>query len=101
MSFQLKLSNEPNAKKIVFVTIGELATLAGRTKESLKKLTDRGILPESNYRTRKGYRLYSKEFLVPRLVPYLKKIKQGVEVTPDQRVDLKVMFTEERSHYKN
>lgn len=111
MPYFLRVKPDQSAPPIEFLTIGELAGLCGKSKDALKKLTDRGILPDANFRTprieikrgeglgktREGYRLYSKDVLIPKLVPYIKKnFKRGILITRDQRLELLNMFREER-----
>ena len=115
MPYSLRLSANENAKPVEFYSLGELAELCGRSKEALKKLTERGILPEANFRSPKslikrgnkkgqyipGYRLYSKEFLAPKLSEFIRKnISQGKLITIDQRAELMIMFQQEREHFK-
>lgn len=110
--YLLKVSSKAGAKPIEFLTMGEVAKLCKKSRDALKKLTDRGILPDANFRTPnilvksgerqgqfiEGYRLYSKDILVPKLVPYIKKnIKKGVLITREQRLELIEMFNEERT----
>lgn len=114
--YKLKVSAREDAPYIEFITMGELAKLCGKSKETLKKLTNRGILPDSNFRTNpveikrgerqgeyiEGYRLYSKQFLVPKLAPYLKKnIKRGVMITREQHLEIIEMFNWERETLLN
>lgn len=101
---------------IHFLTMGELADYCGKSKESLKKLTERGIMPEANFRTPKvaikkglkkgklleGYRLYSRDFLAPKIVEFMKnEVKQGQQITLEQRIKLMNMFQEEREYLLN
>ena len=110
--YLLKVSSKAGAKPVEFLTMGEVAKLCKKSRDALKKLTDRGILPDANFRTPnilvksggrqgqfiEGYRLYSKDILVPKLVPYIKKnIKKGVLITREQRLELIEMFKEERT----
>ena len=105
MSYKLRLPNK--TEPIEFLTIGEVAKLCNKSTDALKKLTQRGILPDANFRTppiktkngeeTDGYRLYSKDFLVPKLVDFLKnKVSQGVTITHEQQTELYEMFSEER-----
>lgn len=111
MSYFLRLSSDKNSEPIEFLTMGEVAKLCGKSTDALKKLTQRGILPDANFRTpkiaikkgssqgnlRDGYRLYSKHTLVPILAPYIKKhFKRGVLITREQRLELIEMFNNER-----
>lgn len=106
MSYILTLPNKD--EPVEFLTIGEVAKLCNKSTDALKKLTQRGILPDANFRTppiinkngveTEGYRLYSKEVLVPRLVEFLKtKVSQGVTITHEQQRELYKMFSEERA----
>ena len=111
MPYLLRLSNNSASEPIEFLTMGEVAKLCGKSTDALKKLTQKGILPDANFRTpkilinrgerqgqyREGYRLYSKEFLVPILAPYIKKhFKQGIQITREQKLELITMFNNER-----
>jgi len=112
MPYHLKLSEDRDP--IEFLSIGELAELCGRKKITLLKLTTRGIMPEANFRTApneikkglrkgefvKGYRLYSKEFLVPKIVEFMKGVVQGKQITLEQRSELITMFQNEREYYE-
>jgi len=115
MPYFLKLKEE-QIEPIEFLSMGEVADLCKKSKEALKKLTERGILPDANFRSPKvlvkrgdrkgeyidGYRLYSKDFLVPKLVSFIKKnISRGKQVTLEQRSELINMFKEEREYYAN
>jgi hypothetical protein len=110
--------------------------LCNRSTDAFKKLIARGILPDANFRTPKvtigkgervgdkidGYRLYSKEFLAPKLVKfftdkrmviipstkkkkatrkYIYKVSRGKLITLDQKAELLQMFQEERNHFSN
>ena len=111
MPYLLRLSSDTTTAPVEFLTMGEVALLCGKSTDALKKLTQKGILPDANFRTQKilikngerqgeyidGYRLYSKNFLVPKLAPYIKKnIMQVIQITRHQRLDLIDMFNEER-----
>lgn len=113
MSVFLRLSSE--AEPVEFITLGDLAKRCGRSKDALKDLIERGIMPDSNFRTKSlvvekegdnfgkpilGRRLYSKEYIVPKLVEYFKKnIKQGKLITVQQRSELATIFEEELKHF--
>lgn len=114
MPFFLRLQGQPEA--IEFLTINELASLCGRKKNSFLRLTESGKFPEANYRTPKaqikagkrqgqwiaGKRLYSKEFLVPKIVEFWKKnIKRGLRITIEQRSELMTMFEKEVEYYSS
>jgi len=108
MPYLLKIARE--RPPIEFLSLGELAELCGKSKEALKKLIIRGILPDANYRTPKvksrdgsmieGYRLYSKNVLAPKLSKYIREnIHRGKLVTIEQRSALIILFEEEREHF--
>lgn len=103
----------PEGDSYEFLTMGELAELCGRSRESIKKLTEKGILPEANFRTKsvtikkgaktgqqiRGYGLYSKDFLAPMLAEFLKEeISRGKQITIEQKSKLMTMFESEREH---
>ncbi len=72
-------------------------------------------MPDANYRTQtkavnrgervgdtvQGARLYSKDFIVPKLVEIFKGIRQGSQITQDQKVAFTVAFFQESDYYKN
>ena len=110
MPHLLKITN--NKPAIEFLSLGELAEICGKSKEALKKLILRGILPDANYRTPKiaskngamieGYRLYSKDILVPKLSAYIRaNIHRGKLITIEQRSTLINLFEEEREYFNN
>lgn len=114
--YRLRISNKPDSQPIVFLTLGELAKLSGKSRHAIQDLIVRGLLPESNFRTPKipikrgeraggyidGYRLYSKDYLIPKLAPYLKKnIKRGIPITREQQLQLIEMFKEEKTTLLN
>ena len=105
MSYTLRLPNK--AEPVEFLTIGEVAKLCNKSTDALKKLTQRGILPDANFRTPttytndgkeiEGFRLYSKDYLVPELVDFIKKkVRRGVTITVEQKTELYDMFGRER-----
>lgn len=112
MSYRLKLhANDEEATE--FISMSELAKLCNRSKDSLKKLTERGILPESNYRTSKslitvgakkgqyikGHRLYSKNFLAPKIAEFMGGVTQGKKITTEQKMELINMFQAEKDNF--
>lgn len=110
MPYILKITKEK--PPIEFLSLGELAEICGKSKEALKKLIFRGILPDANFRTPRiksktgdmieGYRLYSKDILVPKLSEYIKKnIHRGKLITIEQRSELINLFEEEREYFNN
>ena len=111
MPYNLRISSSATSQPIEFLTMGEVAKLCGKSTDALKKLTIKGILPDANFRTpkilikrgenqgsyRDGYRLYSKDVLIPILVPYIRKnFKRGIQITREQRLALIEMFNKER-----
>lgn len=114
MSYFLKLSANEIEQPIEFYSLGELAKLCGKSKEALKKLTERGIMPEANFRTPKslirkgkkegqyikGYRLYSKEFIAPKIIKFMRGVSRGKQITLEQRSELMSIFQEERDYFK-
>lgn len=103
---QMKL----NGKLVKFYTIAEVAKAAGKTGAALRKLMERGLLPEANYRSSsveiktgersgekmKGSRLYS-EAIYPELVEWLKSVKQGSKISPEMELSIRRLFESERS----
>ena len=100
----LRLSTD--GEPIEFFSLLDIARKSGRSKSSLIKLTARGVLPPPNFKlpdrqyaniTIKGEALYSSEFLVPHIIKFLEKIKQGKKVSDEDRVNIMQKFSEERS----
>ena len=113
MSIKLKVG--ASFESVEFITLGELAELSGKSKHSLLKLIERGIMPDANFRTPdkqvkhspnpdrviRGNRLYSLEVIVPTLSSYLRdNITQGKKITYEQQVELMDIFQKEREHFK-
>lgn len=113
MSVKLKIG--ASSELVEFITLGELAELSGKSKYSLLKLIERGIMPDANFRTPdkqvkhsadpnrviRGNRLYSSEVIVPSLSAYLRdNIMQGKKITYEQQVELMNIFQLEREHFK-
>lgn len=105
-----------NGKQVRFATIGELAWACGkRSKHTFYKLIESGVLPEANYRLPRqpnkhgqksgevmaGTRLYSVDVLMPKLVSIFATIRQGVQITHDQRNALQLAFAAEREEVAN
>ena len=115
MSITIHIPNKTDKPQVEFLTISEVTKLCGRSKHSFIKLIDRGIMPDANFRTAnkkikrglnkgntiKGDRLYSKDFLVPKVVKIFKEIQQGKVITPEQRLELCTAFVDERNYYIN
>lgn len=110
MPYKLKITKDKPA--IEFISLGELADMCDKSKDAFKKLIMRGVLPDANFRTPKtfdkngneveGHRLYSKDVLVPKLVPYIRKnITQGKLVNIQQKSELITLFEEEREYFEN
>jgi hypothetical protein len=104
----------PGAPPVEFLTLKELAkACGGRSRYAFEELMDRGIIPDANFRSPsrliqrgdnmgqevRGSRLYSKDFLVPKLVTIFKDIAQGKPITPQQRMDIATAFQEEKEFY--
>ena len=113
--YKLKISGKEEKPRVEFLTIGELSELCGRTTYALRKLVQKGILPDANFRlpegTNKyniavgkepgGIRLYSKEILVPRIVKVFKGIKRGKAITIDQKKELLQAFMYEKFYFES
>lgn len=114
MPYFLKLSESEKEEPIEFVSMGELANICGRSKHTIKKLIERGIMPDANFRTPKalikrgekkgeyilGYRLYSKHFLAPKIAKFMEGVSRGKQVTPEQKSELVSIFQSEREYFK-
>ena len=112
MGYSLSLPN--SSEPVEFITLGELAKKCGKKKDTLIKLINRNILPDANFRTggitikkgdragevMLGHRLYSRDYLTPKLVRYIKKnIKRGSLITIEQESELATLFEDERKHF--
>lgn len=105
----IELSISEN-KKVKFYRISEMAALCGRTNKAFYKLIDRGIMPDANFRTpnriiEKGHlrgsemlgeRLYSVDYLAPKLIEIFKTVKQGRTITIETKQALWEAFSYER-----
>ena len=93
-----------NDKVYEFVTINELSKGSGRSLSQIRKLIERGIMPESNLRmpnvqTSKGpilgARIYTVQ-LAEKLCTIIKTFKQGIPITKEQKDALNRSFMEEK-----
>lgn len=108
------LAGKENKPPIDFFEIEEMADKCKRSKYTFYRLIERGIMPDANFRTPdrviqrgvkrgkklKGSRLYSSEFLAPKLISFFKGVKQGRTITHEQREELIKMFLEEKKFYE-
>ena len=111
----LYLPNKIDKPKVEFLTVEETAKKCGRSRHAFLKLIARGILPDANFRTApkvvkrgdkigdviKGYRLYSKDYLVPKLIVLFRSIKQGRAITMGQKKALADAFVYEKQFLEN
>jgi len=81
---------------IEFLTLGELAKECKKSKAALKSLIRRDILPGSNFVNSSGNRLYSREFLAPKIKHFMSSIKQGKKITLEQRSEIMTIFQDEK-----
>lgn len=87
------------------LTIGALAKEINRTPAYLRKMIERGLLPEANLRTAggqsksgeqvEGNRLYSRE-LVTELKTVFQNVKQGREMSIEQKQAIFQAFENEK-----
>ena len=108
MPTYLKLPN--NEEAVEFINLKELASLCGKSKEAFKKLMRRNLFPECNFRKPskrryksgekvKGDRLYSKNFLAPKIAEIMSEVDRGKKITLEQQTKLLIIFREEREHF--
>lgn len=99
---------------VPMVTLAELAWHCGkRSKLTLLKLITLGVMPDANYRLPRkpntrgalagqnipGQRLYSLNVLVPVVSRIFEDIKQGRQITHDQKNALIQAFVDEKKHF--
>ncbi len=83
------------------VTISEFAKIIGRSVETVRKMEDRGIFPQSNYRMppykdgRQGPRVYTLQ-LALEIKEVMAEVSQGREITADQRNKISASFEKEK-----
>jgi hypothetical protein len=98
-----------------FLTIGELGKLCERSKHQMYKYISQGTLPDANFRKPAkvitkgekkgekiaGERLFSKDFLAPRIQAIFKeaKIKRGFTVSVEVKQKFYEAFAEEKEYY--
>lgn len=101
-------------KVVTFYTIAEVAKASSKSTHALRKLMERGLLPEANFRSQgiqihtgarageqiMGARLYS-EAIFGDLVRWLKSIKQGRKITPEMEGVIRALFASERTKITN
>lgn len=111
---ELYMSDKDDKPKVAFLTIDETARLCGRGRAAFIKLIYRGLMPDANYRTKSkvmqkgekrgekipGTRIYSKDFLVPKLVSIFKGISQGKSISMEQRKALSDAFIAEKNYFE-
>lgn len=115
MSVFLNMPGKGEKGPVEFLTIKEMAALCGnRGTHSFMKLIKRGLMPDANYRTEgtvigtgervgtevQGARLYSKNYLAPKLIEIFKTVYQGKKLTMDQRQKLAEAFTSEKKYFE-
>lgn len=101
---------EVNGKEVECITILGLAQMSNRSAIAIRKMIEKGILPEANFRgtpvlfsrgvnagvTFKGQRLYSME-LAHDLSKYIKSnLRRGSKVTDRQKLNIQKIFEIER-----
>jgi hypothetical protein len=90
-----------NSKIVECVTVGELATMCDYATITIKKMEERGIMPQPNIRGKAmkngelGKRLYSVK-LAEALVPILAQIVNGVKVSDETKRQIAVAFQNEK-----
>jgi hypothetical protein len=113
MPYKLRLPN--NEQPTTFYSLGELAEACGRSKDTFKKMIHGGQMPEANFRTPpsiikkgenmgeeiKGHRLYSRDFLVPKLKLVFDGVSQGRKMTDEQKMEMYKAFDDERKMLLN
>jgi hypothetical protein len=92
-------------KIVEVVTIGQLAEMCGRKVITLRKMEERGILPEPVIRGKSmtnksgdklpGKRLYSINF-AKKIAEILKNVSQGVAITNEQKRQITLAYQEEK-----
>lgn len=95
-----------SGKVVTFYTISEVAKAAGKTPAAIRKLIERGILPEANFRSKSnverdgvpvpGTRLYSAA-IYDDLIAWLKSVKRGSKINDDMLHTVVLLFDQERS----
>lgn len=99
-----------NSEPVEFIGVKELATLCGKTSAALIKMTQKGLIPDANFRspevvvrkglyagsTLKGNRLYSLKVLAPVIVPLISSIKWGVTTPTETKLALIEAFKMEK-----
>lgn len=89
-----------------FFTVGEVCNELGISIIYLRKLEERKIIPEANYRYRKpnwekaGNRIYSVQ-LVAKLIPIITRFKQGIKIDSESIRKISLAFQEEREYFNN
>lgn len=85
------------------VTISGLAELSERSQKTIRKMMERGILPEANIRTpetpkQEGSRLYTYNMAID-VAKIIKNFAQGVKVTENQKQAIRDLFMHEKIEY--
>lgn len=91
-------------KMYEFCTINEIAKGSGRSLSQIRKMIERGIMPESNLRLPPvntvngqiaGARIYTKE-LALNVIEVIKTFRQGIPVTNEQKDKINKAFMDEK-----
>jgi hypothetical protein len=84
------------------LTISEFAKVIGRSVETVRKMEDRGIMPQSNYRMppykdgRQGPRVYTLDLALS-IKSVMEEVSQGREITLEQRAKIASAFENEKN----
>ena len=98
-----------DGKVVTFYTISEVAKASGKEGCTIRKLIERGLLPEANFRSTKtvirvgnragesipGVRLYS-EAIYEDLTRWLRSVRKGSKITPEMSLEVTRLFKSER-----
>jgi DNA-binding transcriptional MerR regulator len=90
----------------VFYSVGELCDFLDISVSYLRKLEERKIIPEANYRYKKanwvkaGNRIYSEQ-LVKELVPIISSFKRGVKIDEESIRLITMAFQNEKFYFNS
>lgn len=99
---------------MTFYTIADLAKHSGKSASTIRKMIERKLLPESNYRLPKttiqkgdrageevlGARIYSSAVFTD-IVKWLKKVKRGKKVSEALALEIRLVMRTEKEKLSN
>lgn len=81
-------------------TITQVARLLGKSSATIRKWEQNGWFPIANVRLQRNVRAYTTDMVI-KLLPELRKIKNGIAIPQDVKIFVTQAFKEERTILEN